>query len=93
MKRRIAASLTVLSWGLLTYIGATLISGVAHRHVPGYPNAGQWHYYVYFPVIMAIASVCLLLLARRLSVTLFVTIWILQLLLFIPFLFWYWGGV
>jgi hypothetical protein len=93
MKRRIAASLTALFWGLLTYVGSTLISGVAQRHVPGYPNAGQRGYYVYFPLTMAIVSVGLLLLARRMSVTLFVTIWILQLLLVLPFLFWYGGGV
>jgi hypothetical protein len=86
MKRRIAASLTSLLWGLFTYIGYDLISGVARRHVPGYPNSGQWHYYVYFPLIMLLVSVGLSLLARRMPVPLFVTIWLLQLFIILPFL-------
>jgi hypothetical protein len=92
MKRRIAASLTSLLWGFFTYIGYDLISDVARRHVPGYPSAGQWHYYVYFPLSMALVSVGLLLLARRIPVPLFVTIWLLQLFLILPFFYGYGGG-
>lgn len=93
MKRRIAASVTSLLWGFFTYTGYTLTARVAQRHVPGYPSAGQWHYYVYFPLIMLVVSIGLLLLARRVPVTLFVTIWSLQVLVIVPFLFGYGGGV
>ena len=93
MKRRIAASVTVVLWGFFTYTGYALTSGIARRHVPGYQNLGQWHYYVHFPLIMLIVGVGLLLLARRLPVTLFVTIWSLQVLAIVPFLLGYGGGM
>ena len=93
MKRRIAAFLTTLLWTFFTYTGYDLVSGVAQRHVPGYPNAGQWRYYVYFPLIMLIVSVGSLLLAKRMPVALFVTIWVLQLFVVLPFLLAYGGGV
>jgi hypothetical protein len=93
MKRRIAASFTSLLWGLFTYIGYDLTSGVAKRHVPGYPNAGQWQYYVYFPLIMLIISIGLLLLARKMPVAVFVTIWLVQIFIFLPFVLGYTGGV
>jgi hypothetical protein len=93
MKRRIAASLTTLLWGLFAYIGYDLVSGVARRHVPGYPNAGQWHYYVHFPLIMLLVNVGLLLLARKMPVALFVSVWLLQIFMFLPFFLGYTGGV
>ncbi len=93
MKRRIAASFTSLLWGFLTYMGYEVISGVVRQHAPGYPNAGQWRYYVYFPLIMLIVSVGSLLLAKRMPVALFVTIWVLQLFVVLPFLLAYGGGV
>ena len=92
-KRRIAAPLTTVLWAYLTYVGYDLVSGVARRHVVGYPNAGQWHYYVYFPFIMLIINAALLLLARKLPLALFVTFWALQIVLFIPFLLGYGGGM
>ncbi|MBS0416304.1 MAG: hypothetical protein JSR66_01235 [Proteobacteria bacterium] len=48
---------------MFTYVGYDLITGVTERHVPGYPNAGQWHYYVHFPLIMLFVSTGLWLLA------------------------------
>lgn len=93
MKRRIAASVIVVLWGFCTYTGYTLTSGITQRHVPGYPNAGQWHYYVHFPLVMLIVGIGLLLLARRLPVTLFVTIWSLEVLAIVPFLLGYGGGL
>jgi hypothetical protein len=92
-KRRIAASLTTVLWAYLTYVGYDLVTGVARRHVPSYPSAGQWHYYVHFPLIMLLISAALLLLARKLPLALFVTLWALQIVLFIPFLLGYGGGM
>ena len=93
MKRRIAASITTSIWGLFTYIGYELVAGVAQRHVPGYPNAAQWHYYVHFPLIMLVVGAGLLLLARKMPVSLFVTLWLLQSFTFVPFFLAYTGGV
>jgi hypothetical protein len=93
MNRRIAASFSILLWGLFTYIGYDLVSGVAQRQVPGYPNTGQWHYYVHFPLIMSLVSVGLLSFSRKIPLALFVTVWLLQIFLFLPFLLGYTGGV
>jgi len=93
MKRRIAASLTILLWTLFAYIGYHGILGVAGQHAPGYPNAGQWHYYVHFPLIMLFYSVGLLFLAKRLPSNVFIGLWVVQIVVFIPFLLGYTGGV
>ena len=93
MKRRIAAALTTVLWAFFTYVGYDLVTGVVQRHVPGYPTAGQWHYYVHFPMIMLLVSTGLLLLARKLPQALFATFWGLQMVLFLPFLFAYTGGM
>jgi hypothetical protein len=93
MTRRVAASLTTALWAFFTYVGYELIRGVAQRHVPGYPNADQWHYYVHFPLIMLLASTGLLLLARKLPRAVFISVWLLQIVLFIPFCLAYAGGM
>ena len=93
MKRRVAASLTAAVWGLFAYIGYDLVTGVIRHHVPGSPTAGQWHYYVHFPLAMLLASVGLLCLARKLPAALFVIVWTLQVLVFVPCFVAYTGGV
>jgi len=93
MKRRVAASLTTVLWAFFTYVGYDLVTGVAQRHVPGYPNAGQWHYYVHFPLAMLLISAGLLLLGKKTPLTLFVTLWVVQIVLFIPFALAYSGGI
>jgi hypothetical protein len=93
MKRRIAASLNMFLWALFTCIGYGLVTDLAKRHVPGYPNADQWHYYVHFPLIMMLVSFGLLLLAKKLPLSLFVTLWGLQIAVFVPFFLAYTGGI
>jgi hypothetical protein len=93
MKRRIAASLTTLLWAFFIYMGYDLTKGVALRHIPGYPSAGQMHYYVHFPLLMMFVSIGLLLLAKKLPETVFVVVWLLQIAVFIPFFLGYTGGM
>jgi hypothetical protein len=93
MKRRIAASCVSLFWGVFTYLGYRLMVDIAQRHVYGYPNAEQWRYCVYFPLILLIISIGVLLLARRMSVRLFATTSLLQLLLVVAFLIRYSRGI
>lgn len=93
MKRSVAAALATALWGLFTFLGYRLTAEVTQRHIPGYPNAGQWHYYVYFPAIMLLISIGVLLLARKLPFALFLTAWFMQLLVFVPFFLGYTGGV
>jgi len=66
--------------------------GVTRQHAPGYPNAGQWHYYVHFPLIMLFYSVGLLFLAKKLPTRAFVALWVLQIVVFIPFFLGYRAG-
>jgi hypothetical protein len=93
MKRRIAASFTALIWGFLAFLGYKVISGIVQQHAPGYPDASQWRYYIYFPLIMLGISVGLLILGKRTPVALFVTMWSLQLVIVLPFILAYTGGV
>jgi hypothetical protein len=93
MKRRIAALTTTLLWALFTYLGYDAMQGVARQHAPGYPNAGQWHYYVYFPIIMLFFGVALFLMARRLPSMLFRTLWGAQVVVFIVFFLGSGGGM
>jgi hypothetical protein len=50
-------------------------------------------YYVHFPILMLLVSLGLLLLARKLPLVPFVAIWVLQLVLLIPLVLGYTGGV
>jgi hypothetical protein len=93
MKRRIAASLSIVLWALFTYIGYNLLTESAKRQVPGYPNAGQRHYYLHFPLIMILISIALLMFAKKLPVGLFIALWLLQIFAFIPFFLGYTGGM
>jgi hypothetical protein len=93
MKRRIAAGLSSLSWGYFAYSGYDLLHRVAQRQAPGYPNAEQWRYYVYFPLIMLAINAALLVLAKKMPTKLFVALWIIQLSIFVPFVVRYGGGV
>jgi hypothetical protein len=76
-----------------TYLGYDGILGVIRQHAPGYPNAGQWRYYVHFPLAMLFLNVGLLLFARKMHIGLFISLWVLQLVLFVPFFLGYTGGM
>jgi Ca2+/Na+ antiporter len=73
MKRRIAASLTLLLWGSFAY---------NTRNTLFVPKQCQFRHFVYFPLIMMIINIGLLLLARRIPVARFVIIWLLQIFIF-----------
>jgi len=79
--------------GFLTYLGYKVISSTTQQHAPGYPDASQWRYYIYFPLIMLGVSIGLLILGKRTPVVLFVTMWSLQLVIVLPFILAYAGGV
>ena len=93
MKRRVIASVTALLWALWAALGYHLTASVVQQHAPGYPSAGQWHYYVWFPAAMLLMNLGLLVVARRLPVALFATALVLQIIVFIPFFLGYTGGI
>ena len=49
-----------LLWGALALMGWGGIQSIAAQHAPGYPNAGQIHYYVLIPLAASALSFALL---------------------------------
>ena len=87
-------ALNLLIWGGLALLGVGLTDGVANRHVPGYPNAGQIDYYVWTPVAMvAIALGTYLLSYLRRATWLCLTVEICAFLFFFPHMLSFTGGV
>lgn len=93
MAKRIVAALCALLWGIFGYIGFDLVSHVAQRGVPGYPNAGQWGLYVVFPAVMILIGIGLVLLSKRAPTALYVGVVGVELVAVLPFLLIYGGGV
>ena len=79
----------------MTYalLGADLLVDLSVRAVPGYPNAGQFHFYVFFPCAMVLLNAVLVCLARWLYLWTRICAFSLQLLAFVVFCFLYNGGV
>jgi len=49
----ILAGLAVLAWFGLSFIGLSLLRGVAEQNVPGYPSSGQVQYLIIYPMLVA----------------------------------------
>jgi hypothetical protein len=93
MGRRIVSGLFAALWGYLAYVGFGLTEKVVARRVPGYPSAGQWHFYVLFPAAMLLLGAAIALLPRRLPTTLYVGLLTIEIMPVIPFLLVYGGGM
>jgi len=61
----LVAGADALVWFALAWIGWGLLRGVEHQHVAGYPNRGQFIYYLWFPLAMAACAVALYVIARN----------------------------
>lgn len=48
----IFSGLVLLLWTLLLRVGFSIIQGVVDQHVPGYPAAGQTHFWIGLPTTM-----------------------------------------
>jgi hypothetical protein len=92
-KRAIVTLLSAVLWGAFLYLGISLCNDVAQQKAPGYPNSGQWAYYVYFPAAMVALSACLTVFVNRTPKPVFYGLWSMQLVLMLAFLFGYTGGV
>jgi hypothetical protein len=93
MAKRIITAVFALFWGYCAYVGFDLVSNVAKRGVPGYPNSGQWGLYVVFPTAMLLLSIALVVLSKRVPRALYVGLLILEIVPILPFLMVYGGGV
>jgi len=76
-------------------MGLSAIGGVRSQHVPGYPSAGQIHFYVYFPAaILALVIAARILASRRQWLQILATPLITLALFVLPvYLLFYTGGM
>jgi hypothetical protein len=93
MFKRIVAAIFALFWGYFAYVGFDLVSDVAKRGVPGYPNSGQCGLYVAFPTAMLLLSIGLIVYSKRAPRALYVALLIVEIVPILPFLMVYGGGV
>ncbi len=93
MAKRIVAAVFGLFWAYCAYVGFDLVSHVAKRGVPGYPNAGQWGLYVVLPTVMLLLSIGLVLLSKRAPRALYIGLLVIEIIPILPFLMVYGGGV
>jgi hypothetical protein len=90
----IAALVNGLVWLGLAWGGWGMLRGLEIRLIPGYPNRGQFIYYLYFPLAMATSALLLYAVARfsRFKALVLVAQSLLFLVLF-PFMLAYTGGM
>ncbi len=89
------AALMALVWAYLLYAGVDGVRGIAAQHVTGYPNESQILFYIAAP---AAAVICLLALVgffnfKKRSASTLGLAGVVALILLLPFLFLYGGGV
>jgi hypothetical protein len=91
MPRYILTGLNLLIWGGLVWLGLELIRT---QHLRGYANAGQFQHYVTIPSIMVFVSILPPLVLWRTRWSGIGTGWaIITLLLLLPYMLAYSGGV
>lgn len=91
---KILMAINLIVWGYFVWSGLDGMRSIEAQHAPGYPNSGQFDYYVVFPVIMVALTLAVPILLNRTrwylagQVSLIIT-----LVLLLPFLFAYTGGM
>ncbi len=91
---RVLAGINVLLLGAFIWIGRGLLSNLAERAVPGYPNHGQMTYYLYFPIGMLTLALSAYAIGRvRKLRYVGLSIEFLVLVVFAPFYLGYTGGM
>jgi hypothetical protein len=48
----VLAGVACALWAAMLWIGFELVDGIAHQHVPGFPNSGQIFHDIWIPIIM-----------------------------------------
>jgi uncharacterized protein involved in cysteine biosynthesis len=89
----ICVLLNAIVWGGLVFMGYGGLQSVAQRHVPGYPSAGQFDYYVYAPLVVLIISIVWPLCFWRFSALVRNFVPVLTLMFLPIYLFPYTGGI
>jgi hypothetical protein len=91
--RRILATITGVPWAYLVWSGYDLCYGPHVRVVPGYPNPGQVHLYVAVPLIGFLVSIAVFVLANKIPIWVGAIVFCLQVLVLLPVLGMWAGGV
>jgi hypothetical protein len=91
--KRIVAAIFALFWGYWAYVGFDLVSNVAKRGVPGYPNWEQWGLYVAFPTAMLLLGIGLTVFSKKAPRALYFSLLIVEIVPILPLLMVYGGGV
>jgi hypothetical protein len=92
---KILAFLVTTAWTVVLLMGFGSINAVRSQHAPGFPSAGQVHYYVYVPAAMLALVVALWSVAARYPPIRIPAVFSISLaLLALPgYLFFYTGGM
>ena len=92
---KILAFLVTTLWALILLMGFGGINSVRQQHAPGFPSAGQIHFYIHIPAIMLALVVALWVLAARYpSIRIPAVFLIVLALLALPgYLLFYTGGI
>jgi hypothetical protein len=90
----ILPALNGLAWGGLSWLGWGVMQGVFAQHVAGYPNAGQIFSYVVIPLMMVSVALVPAAFLSQTRWSFWGNVWsALALVLLLPYLFTYTGGV
>ena len=95
----ILAALAVFAWGFFLFAGVVGVQGIKGQHVAGYPSIMQVIYYVIIPMGFCLVIASTFLWRLRMgpqqinSRALTLLIFVLSLVLLLPFMFLYGGGV
>ena len=92
-KRRLAALVAGLFWGLLLYFGVELCRGAASQGTAGLPSGAQLMLYVFIPSLMMLISAALILAAGSISIRLFSILIFLIIIFILPVFMLFGGGV
>lgn len=92
-KRRVAAAFATLLWGYIAYAGYSLTEAVVQRMGHGYHDPVKWRDYFYFPLFMVLINVSLLSFVKRLPSAVFITLWVMQVVVLFVFAMFAGGGM
>lgn len=71
----------MIIWISILIVGIKLCLGVVAQRVPGYPNAGQLVIYIAFPACLAAVNFMVITYSRKLSSSVLLSLFFLQLLI------------
>lgn len=68
-KRMVLPTLSMLIWSTILWLGLTLRLGVVEQHVAGYPNQTQTINLIVFPIIMSVFNLIVIILIKKISIS------------------------